>query len=150
MEQETGRIPPNVLFISFSIIAGSYILSVVLMMLQMATASYLFFPETAEFLSTPDLPPEELAANAELAFPQNLFWILLATHSLVCVGLGWLVARFSPLAKFNHTVFLAVILFVSLLQMAVKSPSEIQWMFLVLMVAYPIAIMIGGRLHLRS
>ena len=145
MEQQ--HLPPNLLFRSFLIVAGSYFASVVFLLLLMGIVSSVFFPETFEFLSQPDLTAEQLQNNANLALPTNLFMALLVGQSLFCVCLGWLVTRFSPYAKFSHAIFVAVVIFISFLQTAVKNSGDLQWMLLTMMCVFPVAVLAGAKLH---
>lgn len=145
MEQE--RIAPNLLFRSFMIVGGSYFASVVILAMLLGTISSLLFPETFEFLSNPNLTPEQLQNNADLALPTNLFLIVLAAHSLFCIGLGWMVTRFSPYAKFGHAIFVAVVLFVSFLQISVGNTGELQRKTLIMMCVFPVAVLIGAKIQ---
>lgn len=165
MDQE--RVPPSVLFQSFMIVAGSYMASLVFLFILFGVVSRFYFPETFEFLSRrsvannlndiakdhpervvdPNLSQEQIQANAELIMPSNLFWILLVGQGLFSILVGWFATRIAPYAKFNHAIFVAVILFVSFLQMAVKNSGDLQWKLLVMMCVMPIAVLVGARIQ---
>lgn len=144
---ETERLPTNLLFRSFLIVAGSYVASVIFLFLTYFITTRVGFPETFEFMSTPNLSIEQMQTNAELVLPSALFWIVLCVHSMFCVGLGWVVTRVAPYAKFNHAIFVAVVIFVSCLQTAVKTSGDIQRMTFGMMCVFPIAILIGAKIH---
>lgn len=144
MERE--HIAPHLLFRSFLIVAGSYLFSIFFMALLTGLVAMFFFPATFEFVkSGPTI--EQFQNNPDLALPNNLFLIMLAGHSLFCVGLGWLVTRFSPYAKIGHAIFLAVVMFVGFLQEAVAYSGELQRMKLIMMCVFPIAVLIGAKLE---
>lgn len=142
---ESERISPNILFQSFLIVAGGYVFSIILLGTLAATFGYFFFPEAMEIWMTPNITKEQVFASPELLLPENLFWVLLISHSLMSVAIGWLITWLSPFAKFHHAIFVSVVVFVGFLQAAVGAPREIQWMFLMMMVAFPVSTLIGAK-----
>ena len=60
--------------------------------------------------------------------------------------IGWLVIRTAPFAPFSHAVFLAVLMFISYLQLVIAQPQKQKSMTIVFMIAFPIATMIGAKL----
>jgi len=145
MDQE--RVPPSVLFHSFMIVAGSYMASLIFLFILFGVVSRFYFPETFELLSDPNLSKEQIQASADLLMPQSLFWILLVGQGLFSVFVGWFATRIAPYAKFNHAIFVAVVLFVSFLQMAVKNSGSLQWKLLLMMCVMPIAVLVGAKIQ---
>lgn len=145
MEEETYRIPPGVLFKSFVIVGGAYVITAFNLLTLTGLLVINFFPETAELLSQKDITPEELFADPDTTLPTSLWLMLLVFHSMTCAFVGWLVSRISPFAKFNHAIFVAAIVFVSLLQTALKVPHELRLKLIVMMGVFPIAILIGAK-----
>ena len=115
-----------------------------------AVLASLFFPKCAELLSTPEITHEELFADPEIVLPTTLVLMVLAIHSITCVLVGFVVSRISPLAKFNHVIFLAVAVFVSFIQISLKSPHDLLWKFVAMMGVFPIAILIGAKIFNAS
>ena len=58
MEEETYRIPPGVLFKSFVIVGGAYVITAFNLLTLTGLLVINFFPETAELLSQKDITPE--------------------------------------------------------------------------------------------
>ncbi len=146
---DSHRIPPNLLFVSFLIVSGAYVLSMTLLLVNYYSVAAAFFPETAKHIQTKQ-SAEMLLADPELVFPSAMFWIVLAVQAISCFVIGWLVTRLAPLAKFNHAIFVAVILLVTFMQMAIGAPSEMQWKFMLLMAACPICTLLGAQWHGQS
>ncbi len=149
-EQQQYRIPPKLLFRSFLIVGGSYIVFSIVYGTMLILLANWFFPETHDFLfvQNTDKPLEELLASAPtLGLPINLFWAWLASTALICVPIGWLASKLPPFAKTHHALFVAIIVFVDRIQAAVKCSGDNQWMFLVMILVFPIAILIGAKMH---
>lgn len=146
MNEEHHSLPPGMLVKSFLTVAGGYVLSVFgLYGLALILAS-LFFPETLEAIGAePEDFERQLADRPETILPVALFWPLVMLNAVFSFGLGYLIARLAPFAKFPHCIFLAVILFVSFLQTAIGAPGALQWMIVLFMASAPIAVLLGAR-----
>ena len=145
MEQEEYRLPPRVLLGSFTLVVGVYLGVLLSQILWTALVAWWFFPETARAWTEKKLEPAEFAAKIDLLMPPALYWAALALTCLTCFVLGiWLVraARFAPL---GHTAFAAVLVCVSYLQFTFDKPSELKWMALVAMLAFPLSILAGSQ-----
>ena len=149
MDQPEYRLPPRMLFFSFLLVGGGYVLSVVLLYLLGFGLALVLSPETMEaFANEPAIFQQQLENRAAEILPPKWYWPLLGLQSLACFGVGYAVTRLAPFAKLAHSVFLAMILCVSFLQSAVAAPAPIQWMHIGLMAAVPIATLLGGKLYL--
>ena len=79
------------------------------------------------------------------AIPQAMFWMMVAGNFIACLGVGWLVAKTAPFAKFPHAVFLAVLLFIMFSQIVIADPPAKKRMDIIYMGALPIAILLGAK-----
>lgn len=151
MSEVPNRFPPAVLFRSFFLVAGAYMLNVFLVGVVGFGLMLTAFPDSAEIF---DLAPEEFnkvfSENPEKVYPPELLWIMLGVSIVVCFGLGYFVARMAPLAKFPHSVLFAAILFVQYLQLAIGATDSLQRMLVLFMAASPIAAILGANWFLRS
>jgi len=139
------RIPPKVLLGSFTLVVGVYLGVLLSQILWTALAAWLFFPETARAWTEKKLEPAEFVEKIELLMPPALYWTALALTCLTCFLLGiWLVrsARFAPM---GHASFAAVLVCVSYLQFTFEKPSDLKWMALVAMLAFPLSILAGSQ-----
>lgn len=150
MTEQDNRLPPALLFRSFLLVAGAYMLNLVVLGIVAVAVLRFAFPESFEILN---LEPEKFNSvfeeNPDKVFPPEFLWLLLVISSLICFALGYLVARQAPIAKFPHAIFFAAILFVQYLQLAIGATNTLQRMFVLFMAASPIAAVIGANLHLR-
>jgi|688.fasta_scaffold149924_4 hypothetical protein len=145
MEQEEYRLPPRVLLGSLTLIVGVYLGVLLSQILWTALAAWLLFPETTKAWTERKLTPEEFAAKLELLMPPTLFWIASALTCLTCFLFGCLLVRAARFAPFGHTAFAAVLVGVSYLQFTFDKPTELKWMALVAMLAFPLAILAGSQ-----
>ncbi len=149
-DQENFSMPPGMLFRSFLLVAGVYVLVIIVLILAATLLVYGFFPETYD--AVVNLDPEEfkqlLDNNAEKVFPPEFYWPLVVINAAVCFAGGYLIAWKASFAKFPHAVFLGIILFVGYLQQAIGSPSDIQLMFVLFMGSSPVAVLFGASQYL--
>jgi hypothetical protein len=70
---------------------------------------------------------------------------MLIANAICCIAIGWLVARTSPAANFQHGVFLALLVLVWFLQIVVNDPPAKKRYDMIPMVVLPIAVLVGAR-----
>ncbi len=150
-------LPVKTLFQSFLLISAAYILSLVSLFCLGVLLLFWMYPESyaqIEPLFGPmsDIDKEKLKAlianDPELVFPGTFLTVLMVLNALVCFVLGYLIAWLSPFAKFAHSVFLAVILFVNFFQFAMGSNEYLQTMLILYMATAPISALLGARFYL--
>jgi hypothetical protein len=147
MEQEY-RIPPRLLLGSFGLVIGVYLAVLLSQVLWTAAVAWIFFPETARAWTERKLEPAEFAAKLDLLMPPALFWIAFGLTCLNCFLFGIWIVRVAKFAPLGHTAFAAILVCVSYLQFTFDKPSELKWMALVAMLAFPPAILAGSQLML--
>ena len=134
------------LFRSFLTVGSGYVLCIMTFVAIMFGMGYAFFPEFVEFLNLDEPSRDNVMANhPETAIPRLMFWSVVGLSSLASMGIGWLVIKTAPFAQFPHAVFLAVLLFIYFLQMAIGDPPAKKSMTIVYMIAFPLAILIGAK-----
>ncbi len=107
---------------------------------------YAFFPEFVEYFNLDKQTQEAIMENNPGdAISRTLFLSSLALTSIACVAIGWFVIRTAPFAQFPHAIFLAVLLFIYFLQIAIADPPLKKSMTLAYMIAFPISILIGAK-----
>ena len=141
--EDNYRLPPQLLFKSFLIVGGGYLFTMLSWIVTFAILVSLFFPKCAELLSTRG---EQLFAEPEIFLPTSLVLMVLAVHSITCALVGMVVSRISPFAKFNHVIFVAVVVFITFLQNSLNAPHELRLKFIAMMGAFPVAILIGAKI----
>jgi hypothetical protein len=131
---------------SFLTVASGYVLCLMCFVAIMIGLGYGFFPEFVEFFDLDKQTQEAIMENnPETAISRTMFLSMIALTSIACMGVGWLVIKTAPFAHFPHAVFLAVLLFIYFLQMALADPPLKKSMTLAYMIAFPIAILIGAK-----
>ena len=111
-----------------------------------------YFPEVAKIWALPkELYKQQLADDPTKVFPINLFWCVFGSGLVGGFIAGWIVVKIAPFSRFGHVIFVAVVVFVSLLQMLVSgdTPHEFRWMILLSMISMAIAIVFGGKVGWR-
>lgn len=141
--EDNYRLPPQLLFKSFLIVGGGYLFTMLSWIVTYVILVSLFFPKCAELLSTRG---EQLFAEPEILLPTSLVLMVLAVHSITCALVGMVVSRISPFAKFNHVIFVAVVVFIAFLQNSLNAPHELRLKFIAMMGAFPVAILIGAKI----
>ena len=141
--EDNYRLPPQLLFKSFLIVGGGYLFTMLSWIVTYVILVSLFFPKCAELLSTRG---EQLFAEPEIFLPTSLVLMVLAVHSITCALVGMVVSRISPFAKFNHVIFVAVVVFIAFLQNSLNAPHELRLKFIAMMGAFPVAILIGAKI----
>jgi len=146
-----ARLPPGLLFRSFLLVASAYVIHTLLLYAAAIGLLVLAFPESFEILcAEPEQFDRMLAEDPDRVYPRPLLWMVLGCITIVCVGLGYAVARLAPIAKFPHAILLAAILFVNYLLSAIDATDTLQRMLVLFMAASPIATVIGANLYLRQ
>lgn len=146
MNEPAHHLPSGTLFRSFLLVAGGYLLCIVLLMGLTLGLAYAFFPATVQAIGAEPIEFErQIEHNAAELFPIALTLPLVLLFSMVCFGIGWGVARLAPFAKFGHGLFLSAILFVSFLQAAITGPDGVKGMILALMIGASVGALTGAR-----
>ena len=132
---------------SFLTVGSGYVLSIISLVAILLILGYLNFPEYVEFLDLDEQTQDTIMeTNPETAIPPMMFWSTVALNSIACIAIGWLTIRTAPFAPFPHAVFLAVLMFISYLQVVIADPPPKKSMTIVYMIAFPIAVIIGAKL----
>ena len=126
---------------------SGYVLSFMSFFTILVVLGYAFFPEHIEFLNL-DIQTQEtiMETNPEAAIPPIMFWSMVVLNSIACLAIGWLVIRTAPFAPLPHAVFLAVVMFISYLQLVIEQPQKQKSMTIVIMIAFPVAVLVGAKL----
>jgi hypothetical protein len=139
------RLPPGELVRSFLLIAAAFVAIYLAFLAAIALLSRSFWPDAWVWLTTPNLGPERLRAEAAQKIAPGLFWCSTAVAAVVAFAAGWGVARLARFAGTAHAVFLAVAEFITMLQTVASAPGEVRWMPLTLLAVLPLAILAGAR-----
>lgn len=150
MSDREHQSPPATLFRSFLLIAGAYIMQIMVVGAAALILLMIFFPGSFEILNgEPDKFNSIFAEEPERVFPPEFLWSVLGVNCVVSFVLGFLIARFSPVAHFTHAIFFAAILFVHFLQSAIGAGDSLQRMFVLFMGASPVAAILGANFYLQ-
>lgn len=151
MNEPQYHLPPKLLLHSFVLVTGGYLASMALLLAAGLALILLFFPETSSAIGA---DPAEfnvmLEHQAAELFPMTLMLPLSLVGAVSSFGIGFMLARLAPFAKFGHTLFLAAILFVSLLQSAIGAPAALQGKLLMVMVFSSASVLLGARVYLKG
>lgn len=140
-------LPPIMMLRSFLTVGSGYVLSLLSFFAILVILGYAFFPEFVEFLDLDKQTQETIMeTNPETAIPPTMFWLTVVLTSIACTAIGWLVIRTAPFAPFPHAIFLAVLMFIYYLQIAIADPAPKKSMTIVYMIAFPIAVLVGAKL----
>lgn len=104
------------------------------------------YPEIARQLGEQTMTPEQMRSHLAELLPAPLFWSAAGAGAFVAIFAGWGIVRFRRFAGTSQAIFLAVVLFISNLQMAATAQSDLRWMPLVLVGLLPISVLAGGRI----
>ena len=74
-----------------------------------------------------------------------MFWIVVALAVLAHMLIGFYAIKTAPFSHFGHASFVAVLLFIYYLQMAISDPPGKKSMTLIYMVAFPLALLVGAK-----
>jgi hypothetical protein len=139
-------IPPGLMFRSFLTVASGYVLSQILFSAFAVLLGILFFPEFNDWLQLDQIAQKRMMEeNPGDAIPTAMFLSLVVLNAIACWGVGWLVARTAPFARFQHGVFLAVLLFIMFLQIVIADSPAKKRMDVVYMGVLPIAVVLGAK-----
>jgi hypothetical protein len=137
---------PGLMFRSFLTVGSGYVLTQIFFFTFAYLLGRLFFSEYIEFLQLgSEAQQKMMAENPQAAIPVPMFWAMVGLNAVACWGIGWLTAKTAPFARFQHGVFLAVLLFVMFLQIVVADSEAKKWMDLIYMGVLPITILIGAN-----
>ena len=90
---------------------------------------------------------QKLRDEPEVLFQRSRFLPFIALGSLLCLALGWLVVKLAPFSHMPHAMFLAILVAVTSFIFATgdNTPAPIQTVGMIMVVAGPIAVVIGSR-----
>ena len=142
----TGPMAPGVMLQSFLVVAANYATAMVLFLISLWGLAAVFFPEQFELLNDNQQLENVMKNSPTDFFTRPFYWSVLVVNLLINFGLGFFVARMAPFSGLVHSGILAGILFVTFLQQSREQHPDIQWMFTLMMVAIPAAIVLGGSL----
>jgi hypothetical protein len=144
MSQEP--IPPMLILRSFLTVASGYALSIMSLMGIAMGLGYAFFPEFIQFLELdPETQKNIIADDPATAIPTLMFGSLVVLNALACFAIGWFVIKTAPFAHFYHAVFLAILMFISYLQIAIADPPAKKTLTLICMIVFPMAVLLGAK-----
>ena len=151
MSIENQPLPPGMMFRSFMLIGGAYIVSFLLVCVAGFVIAKSFFPDSIAIINgDPAIYNSIMETEPEKVFPPEMLWMLLVVSAFSCAVLGYLVARTAPFGRFSHAVFFAAILFVHYLQLAIGAKPPLQTMLVLFMAASPVAALLGANFFLRK
>ena len=150
-ELRSHRVPPRVLFASYVMVGGAYVVVVTSILLSAIPISYFFFRDTFDLWgSAPEIVKAASIEDPTAVMPTGLFWVIWMIAGMVSYCAGWVVARFAAFAKLGHAVFLAVLLFVTYLQLAISAEPDLRWAPILLAGVCSIATAMGAKRQLRA
>lgn len=139
-------LPPGMMLRSFLTVASAIVLSVIAMIVCMFGIGLTFFPQFAEcFNAGPEALKAVMETNPEKAIPSLMFWVVVAASVLANMAIGFYVIKTAPFSHFGHAIFVAVLLFIYYLQMAISDPPGKKSMTLIYMVVFPLALLVGAK-----
>ena len=146
--QYEQRLPPGMLFRSFMLVGGAYMLCVTALFVSFFVLLVNGHQEILDLMNEGDQDKVQAVfeADPEALIPRTVFVRLILINTVITFGLGWAVGRVAKFAKFQHAFFFALIVFVTFLQQAVSAPQAARWMFFMLMAAFGVAALAGGKL----
>lgn len=143
---DQGPIPPVMMMRSFLTVGSSFIIIMIGSIVAMFGIGLAFFPNFAEkFNAGPEVLGEAMKNNPGELIPPLMFWPAVILTVLVCILVGWYIIKTAPFAHFPHAIFVAILLFIYYLQMAIADPPGKKSMTLIFMVAYPLAVLVGAK-----
>ena len=139
-------LPPGMMLRSFLTVASAFVLSVIALIVCVFGIGLSFFPQFAEcFNAGPEALKAVMENNPEQAIPSLMFWIVVALAVLAHMLIGFYAIKTAPFSHFGHASFVAVLLFIYYLQMAISDPPGKKSMTLIYMVAFPLALLVGAK-----
>ena len=143
-------IPPGMMARSFLTVASSLVLVVIASIVCMFGIGLAFFPQFAKFFNEgPEALKAVMETNPTAAIPPLMFWSAVFATAIICLVIGWYVIKTAPFAHFPHAIFVAVLLFIYYLQMAIGDPEGKKSMTLIYMFVYPLAILVGAKMSIN-
>ena len=139
-------LPPGMMLRSFLTVGSAFILSVIALIVCIFGIGLGFFPQFAEcFNADPEAFQAVMKTNPEKAIPPLMFWIVIGLSLLANMMIGFYVIKTAPFSHFGHALFVAVLLFIYYLQIAIADPPGKKSMTLIYMVAFPLALLVGAK-----
>jgi len=138
------------MFLSFLLVAFAFILLFVLFGGSYFGLASLLAPEAIEvFGLEPDEFSKAIADDPNVIWPANLTYLFLGAGALISVVVGFAVSHLARFSRFSHGAILALVTFVTLLQMSLSKPASPQWIINACMLLFPVAIIVGSYLRVR-
>ncbi len=138
------------LFLSFLLMAGAFItLFVGLVASYVALLAY--FSPVAFGLITgePEQLNKALAENPLVIFPSNVTLLFCVMGTLLAAFVGYCVASLARFGQMSHAIFLALVTFITVLQLAISKPAAPSWLLMSCMILFPLGIVLGGKIRTR-
>ncbi len=145
---ESERLPAGRLFRSFLMIAGGYVAVLGVMFATLLLVLRFGYPASFELLTGQPMKEAEMLERMGEVLPTGLFWSVAAAGAVTAFCCGWMLVAWGGLPGTAHAIFLAIVLFVSGLQMAIGAPPPVRWMPWVLAGILPLAALLGAKLGL--
>ena len=131
---------------SFLTVGSGYVAHMLCLYGAIAAIGYLAFPEFVEFMElAPEQQRQVMEFDPSKAMPPAMFWSVVAVVTLASVVIGALAAWTAPFSPWAHSAFVAALLFVNYLQLATTDLPAKKSMTVIYMVAFPLAVVVGGR-----
>ncbi|MEM7454551.1 MAG: hypothetical protein AAF456_09405 [Planctomycetota bacterium] len=142
------RLPPGMLFRSFMLVGGGYMLCVAALFLTFFLLLVNGHQEIIELMNEGDQDKVQAVfeADPQALIPRTVFVRMLLINTVVTFGIGWVVGRLARFSKFQHVFFFSLLIFITFMQQAINSPQAARWMFYTLMTVLGAAALMGGKL----
>lgn len=131
---------------SFLTVASAIVLTVIALITFTFGIGLTCFPQFAEcFEAGPEALAAAMSTNPEKVIPPLMFWSVVSLTALASMAVGFYVVKTAPFSHFAHAGFVAVLLFIYYLQMAISDPAGKKSMTLIYMVVFPLAVLVGAK-----
>jgi hypothetical protein len=145
-DDDQPLLTPPLLLRSFLNVASGYAIYYISLLGVGVGMAAAFFPATFEAITgDPDILSARLAEDPSSIAPAGLLAAVIITQTILCVGIGWLVARLAPIAPYHHGGILAAIIFFGHFQQAIGGLDSMRGVSVALMILMPLAIVYGSR-----
>lgn len=143
-------VPPIMMLRSFLTVASGYIICLIAFVAIVFGLGYAFFPDFVELQNLDlDAQKEVMDNNPEQAISRTMFLAMLVLNFAACFAVGIYVIWTAPFAHYGHVIFLAILMFVYYLQIAIADPPAKKSMTLCYLVLFPTAVLMGGKFGLN-
>jgi hypothetical protein len=150
---QTSPVQPGLLVRSFLVVALHWMAIIFGLLMSMLLIAWLAFPEIYRLwtLSEDQSQPfyNTWENNPELLFPAGMCWGLIGANAFLSFVAGLSTGWFAPFAPARHGVFMAILLIVTFLQMALSQPELPKWMMAGFLLVSPTSVVAGSRIASR-